>query len=81
MYTLPCHAAMKVYSMGTIRNLPDAHPVHKLLRPHFQYTMAINTKAREKLISNDGSIDKIFAIGGEGCKQLMLIGNKAYSIH
>ena len=78
---LPCHAAMEVYSMGTMRNLPDAHPVHKLLRPHFRYTMSINTKAREKLICDGGSIDKIFAIGGEGRKQLMRIGGKAYSIH
>ena len=61
--------------------LPDAHPVHNLLRPHFRYTMSINTKAREKLISDGGSIDKIFAIGGEGRKQLMRIGGKAYSIH
>ncbi|KAL5471056.1 hypothetical protein EMCRGX_G029132 [Ephydatia muelleri] len=78
---LPCHAAMEVYSMGTMRNLPDAHPVHKLLRPHFRYTMSINTKARDKLICDGGSIDKIFAIGGEGRKQLMRIGGKAYSIH
>lgn len=78
---LSCHAAMEVYSMGTMRNLPDAHPVHKLLKPHFRYTMAINTKARERLICDGGSIDKIFAIGGEGRRQLMRIGGKAYSIY
>ena len=72
---------MEVYSLGTMRNLPDAHPVHKLLKPHFRYTMAINTKAREKLICDGGTIDKIFSIGGEGRKQLMRIGGKAYSIH
>ena len=66
--------------MGTMRNLPDAHPVHKLLRPHLRYTMAINTKAREKLISDGGTIDKIFSIGGEGRKQLMQRVGKALDI-
>ena len=67
--------------MGVMRNLPDAHPVHKLLQPHFRYTMAINTKAREKLIGDDGVLDSVFSIGGEGRRRLMRIAGKAYSIH
>ena len=52
--------------MATMRNLPDPHPIYKLLRPHFRYTMAINARARATLINKGGIIDKIFAIGGEG---------------
>ena len=63
---LSCHAAMEAYCMATMRNLPDPHPIYKLLRPHFRYTMAINARARATLINKGGIIDKIFAIGGEG---------------
>ena len=43
--------------MGTMRNLPDAHPVYKLLRPHFRFTMAINSIARKSLIHDGGILD------------------------
>ena len=49
--------------MATMRNLPDSHPVQKLLRPHFRYTMAVNSRARETLISENGIIASTFAIG------------------
>ncbi|KAL5491871.1 hypothetical protein EMCRGX_G017237 [Ephydatia muelleri] len=78
---LPCHAATEVYGMGVMRNLPDAHPIFKLLRPHFRYTMAINTKGRLKLMNDGGTVDRIFAIGGEGRRQLMYRGGMAYNIH
>ena len=52
--------------MVTMRNLPDAHPVYKLLQPHFRYTVGINGAARKSLINDRGIIDQIFSIGGEG---------------
>ena len=64
-----------------MRNLPDAHPIYKLLRPHFRYTMAINTKGRQRLMNDGGTVDKIFSIGGEGRRQLMYRGGMAYNIH
>ena len=67
--------------MGTMRHLPDPHPIYKLLRPHFRYTMAINSRARATLINDGGIIDKIFAIGGEGRRELMRRGGTAYNIH
>ena len=67
--------------MGTMRNLPDPHPIYKLLRPHFRYTMAINSRARASLISDGGPIDGMFAIGGEGKRELMRRGGTAYNIH
>ena len=66
--------------MGVMRNLPDAHPLFKLLRPHFRYTMAINSRARESLINDGGVIDQVFAIGGEGRRELMRRGGAAYSV-
>ena len=68
--------------MGVMRNLPDSHPVYKLLRPHFRYTMAINSRARETLINDgDGVIDQTFAIGGDGRREIMRKGGAIYSIH
>ena len=67
--------------MGIMRNLPDPHPLYKLLRPHIRYTMAINTAARATLINDGGTIDRSFAIGGEGRKELMRRAGKAYSIY
>ena len=71
--------------MATMRNLPDAHPVYKLLCPHFRYTMAINHAAREKLINNDGIIDHLFSIGGEdgssGKAEFVRRTNAIYDVH
>ena len=81
IHFLSCHAVMEVYGMGTMRNLPDPHPIYKLLRPHFLYTMAINSRARASLINDGGIIDRVFAIGGEGRRELMRRGGTAYNIH
>ena len=73
-----CHAAMECYAMGTIRNLPEAHPIYKLLYPHFRYTMEINVLARDKLISDGGILDQLFGIGGLGRVEFMKRGYDSY---
>ena len=78
---LSCHATMEAYSMATMRNLPDPHPIYKLLRPHFRYTMAINARARATLINEGGIIDKIFAIGGEGKVEAFKRSFANYSVY
>ena len=67
--------------MATMRNLPDAHPLYKLLQPHFRYTIGINTAARLQLINNGGIIDQAFSIGGEGVDVLMQRACKVYDVH
>lgn len=66
--------------MATMRNLPDPHPIFKLLRPHFRYTMAINSRARATLINDGGIIDQVFAIGGAGKVELMKRASRLYSV-
>ena len=39
------------------------HPVHRLLHPHFRFTMEINAQARAMLINADGIIEGSFAPG------------------
>ena len=64
-----------------MRNLPDPHPIFKLLRPHFRYTMAINTRARATLINDGGIIDRLFAIGGKGRVELFRRISTLYSVY
>ena len=67
--------------MGLMRNIPDAHPLYKLLRPHMRYTMAINSKARESLLGPKGVIAALFAVGHEGQNELFRRAGKKYSVH
>ena len=66
--------------MATMRNLPDPHPIYKLLHPHFRYTMAINTAARATLVNDGGIIDQLFAIGGAGKVILLERVSKIYQV-
>ena len=67
--------------MVTNRNLPNAHPIYKLLRPHFRYTMAINAAARASLINNGGIIDKISSLSSEGKEELFRRFSSVYNVH
>ena len=72
---------MEAYSMITNRNLPDPHPIYKLLRPHFRFTMAINAAARASLINKGGIIDKLFSIGGAGKEEVIRRVSREFSVH
>ena len=67
--------------MATARNLPTAHPINKLLLPHFRFTMAINYRARLTLVNKGGLIDQAFAIGGNGVVEFFKRASKNYSVH
>lgn len=56
---------------------PDPHPVYKLLRRHFRYTLAINEGARKGLLEAGGVFDDIIATGGPDQGHLFL-GKKGY---
>ena len=64
--------------MATMRNLPDAHPLYRLLQPHFRYTIGINTAARLKLINSGGIIDQAFSIGKKGKEKFF---QRAYEVY
>ena len=66
--------------MATIRNLPNAHPINKLLIPHFRYTVGINVGARVSLINEEGVMDMSFGIGGKGRMQLFQRTSRHYSV-
>ena len=71
---------METYNIAIKRNLPDSHPLSRLLLPHTRYTAAINAAARKSLIGEGGLIDSIFSIGGEGKVELIKRNNSKYSV-
>ena len=71
---------METYNIAIKCNLPDSHPLSRLLLPHTRYTAAINAAARKSLIGEGGLIDSIFSIGGEGKVELVKRVNSKYSI-
>ena len=68
------HLIVEVFDVAMNRTLPQAHPVHQMLAPHFEFTMAVNTSARTKMLAPDGPIDKTMAIGAKGAFELLARG-------
>ena len=68
-----------------MRTIPDAHPLYKLLRPAFRYTMPINVVARKVLLEDGKLFDETFSIGGKdhlsGKHKLIQRSNEKYSVH
>ena len=78
---LRTHACIEPFIIATMRNLSVLHPLWKALRPHFKYTMHINSSARSGLISGvtesdpvTGIIERTFTAG----KFAMPISAKVY---
>jgi arachidonate 15-lipoxygenase len=55
------HLAMEAFAIATPRQLPANHPLHRLLMPHFQFLLAINTRGNAILLSEGAAIDKLMA--------------------
>ncbi len=55
------HLAMSVVKIAAERQLAEAHPVLRLLRPHFRFLLAINQAAFTQLINPGGYLDELMA--------------------
>lgn len=60
---LRTHCATEPYIIATNRQLSQMHPIHRLLLPHFRYTMQINALARLALINAGGIIESALCSG------------------
>ncbi|KAJ9555699.1 hypothetical protein OSB04_010313 [Centaurea solstitialis] len=71
---LRTHCVTEPYIIATHRCLSKMHPIHRLLSPHFRYTMQINALARQSLINAGGYIEPTFSLG----KYSMQLSSDAY---
>ncbi|MBW4692062.1 MAG: hypothetical protein KME27_09870 [Lyngbya sp. HA4199-MV5] len=55
------HLAMEAFAIATPRQLPKTHPVYRLLRPHFRFLLAINTRGNTILLGEGAAIDSLLA--------------------
>jgi arachidonate 5-lipoxygenase len=76
-HALRTHFVVEPFVMATMRNLPDPHPVYKLMRRHFRYTLAINEGARKGLLDEGGVFDDFIATGGPD-KGHIKLGQKGF---
>ncbi|KAK1589223.1 hypothetical protein Q3G72_031685 [Acer saccharum] len=58
---LRTHCCTEPYIIATNRQLSAMHPIHRLLNPHFRYTMEINALARNVLVNAEGIIESTFS--------------------
>ncbi|KAL2101696.1 hypothetical protein ACEWY4_003457 [Coilia grayii] len=62
-HLLRTHLLAEVFFMATVRQLPSAHPLFKLLVLHFRYTLQINIMARDQLMSEEAFFSEHTGIG------------------
>jgi len=65
------HLVMEPFVISMKRNLSPCHPIYRLLTPHFDYLLAINSLGRKSLISTDGIIIKTGSFNFNGFMTLM----------
>ncbi|MEO1395805.1 MAG: lipoxygenase family protein [Cyanobacteria bacterium J06634_5] len=68
------HLLIEPFVMATHRQLPKAHPLSLLLRPHFQGTLAINNAAHRKLIAPGGGVDRLLGATIDNDRVLAALG-------
>ncbi len=72
------HLVMEPIALATVRQLAANHPVNILLKPHFEFTMAINSLADQVLINPGGAVDIILPGSLESSLQLSERGVSEY---
>lgn len=69
------HLAMEAFAIATPRQLPVNHPLYRLLKPHFQFLLAINTRGNTILLGEGAAIDNLLAPNRTASLELI---NRAY---
>jgi arachidonate 15-lipoxygenase len=69
------HLSMEAFAIATSRQLPVGHPLYQLLRPHFRFLLAINTRGNTLLLAEDAAIEDLLAPTREASVSLI---NQSY---
>jgi arachidonate 15-lipoxygenase len=70
------HLVMGGIAIAARRQLAEAHPIYRLLAPHFRFMLALNQEAEKGLIAPDGALD--VAVGAP-IGQVVGVAVQAYS--
>ena len=65
------HAINEVIAVAVYRNLPNAHPIFRLLQPHIQGIIPINVQARNVLINPGRNIVSSYLSGGDNFMRVL----------
>jgi arachidonate 5-lipoxygenase len=65
------HLIVEVFDVAIHRTLAKAHPIFQLVAPHLEYTMAVNSSARNVMLAPGGPIDRTMAVGAKGAFELL----------
>uniref|UniRef100_A0A8C5D8Y7 Hydroperoxide isomerase ALOXE3-like n=1 Tax=Gouania willdenowi TaxID=441366 RepID=A0A8C5D8Y7_GOUWI len=72
-HLLGTHFMAEIFTVAALRNFHPVHPLYKLLIPHFEYTLHINTLSRIILFGPEGILNTS-TLGYEGTKELVRRG-------
>ena len=59
-----CHAVSEAVAVAVYRNLPNAHPVFRILQPHIQGIIPVNVNARAVVVSPNKNVFSLFLSSG-----------------
>lgn len=72
------HLVMEAVIVSAQRHLAENHPLFALLKPHFQFTLALNDYAYRHLIAPSGAVDLLFGSTLAGSLTALVRGMAAY---
>jgi arachidonate 15-lipoxygenase len=75
------HLFVGIFVIATHRQLPRQHPLNRLLRPHFDSTLAINDAAQRILIAPGGGVDRLLCATIDNARVLAVKGLQSYGFN